>query len=228
MADDPASTPRDAPTVIGRPDLRHRQTPMIRTGYLRWEIDAADERSPADRHGPRGHLPRPAVVPAASGSSRRRREEAAERFVRGEATYASSCRPAERRGRRRGRGDDPRRRPARLPLHRERPRRNLRYWMAKLQREVRPSPTRSSASPPPSPSWSSPARPCGPATPSSSSARPSASSRAGAPPARPARTSRWASTPRPSTGRPRAGRRRARSATWSSRRSSTSSAASTA
>jgi hypothetical protein len=79
---------------------------MIRTGYLRWEIEAADGRSKADR------LAHEVVLKARPSYRKVRikggdREEAAERFVRGEATYASSDRE-----------------------------RNLGFWMAKLQREV--------------------------------------------------------------------------------------------
>ncbi|WP_152053552.1 hypothetical protein [Tautonia marina] len=70
---------------------------MIRTGYLRWEIEAADERSQADR------LAREVVLKARPSYRTVRikggnQEEAAERFVRGEASYAAVLHAVEKEG----------------------------------------------------------------------------------------------------------------------------------
>lgn len=107
---------------------------MIRTGYLRWEIEATDGRCAADAEARE-------VVFRARPSYRVVRvrnagqDQAAERFVRGAETYASVLR-------RRQRVDmfiD-----VRIPdvgpmIYRYSSRdrdQNLRYWLAKLQREV--------------------------------------------------------------------------------------------
>ncbi|RUL86952.1 hypothetical protein [Tautonia sociabilis] len=107
---------------------------MIRTGYLRWEIEAADGRSQADRMAHE-------VVLKARPTYRTVRiqgalqEEAAERFVRGEASYAAILQAQQRSG-------------AELEItvpdvgphvfrySRSDRERNLGFWMVKLQREV--------------------------------------------------------------------------------------------
>ncbi|QDV33941.1 hypothetical protein [Tautonia plasticadhaerens] len=107
---------------------------MIRTGYLRWEIEAADGRSEADR---RAHE----VVLRARPTYRTVRiqgamqEEAAERFVRGEAAYAAVLQAVERPG-----AEVEVRVPDVGPhvfrytsSDREK---NLGFWVAKLHREV--------------------------------------------------------------------------------------------
>ncbi len=70
---------------------------MIRTGYLRWEIDVSDDRSPVD---PRARevtfLARPGyrtVRVKCAGQA-----DAAEGFVRGEATYDAVLRNLKREG----------------------------------------------------------------------------------------------------------------------------------
>ena len=107
---------------------------MIRTGYLRWEIEAADERSKADRYA------REVVLKARPSYRTVRvkgvdREDAAERFVRGEASYAAVLQAVEKPG-----AEVEVRVPDVGPhvfryssSDREK---NLAYWMVKLQREV--------------------------------------------------------------------------------------------
>jgi hypothetical protein len=107
---------------------------MIRTGYLRWEIEVNDLHSRDDRQSREVvFLARPSF--RFVRVKRTRHADAAERFVRGDATYDSVLRTLERDG---GETDvriaDVGPRPfrysesdrARLP----------RYWMEKLQREV--------------------------------------------------------------------------------------------
>src|SRR4051812_15986326 len=70
---------------------------MIRTGYLRWEIEVRDERSREDRQAREViFLARPSfrVVRVKSTGH----IEAAERFVRGEAAYDSVLRTLHRDG----------------------------------------------------------------------------------------------------------------------------------
>ncbi|HKI19225.1 MAG TPA: hypothetical protein VKA15_15170, partial [Isosphaeraceae bacterium] len=107
---------------------------MIRTGYLRWEIDVQDVRCADDSLAREVvFLARPSyriVRIRSSGHA-----EAAERFVRGEATYDSVLRGLDR-----GKDEvelvipDVGPRPFRYS---ESDRAKLpRYWMEKLQREV--------------------------------------------------------------------------------------------
>jgi hypothetical protein len=107
---------------------------MIRTGYLRWELDVQDVRSRDDRQAREVvFLARPSyrIVRV----KRTGHADAAERFVRGEATYDSVLRTLERDG---GEMD------VRIPdvgprtfRYSESDRARLpRYWMEKLQREV--------------------------------------------------------------------------------------------
>jgi hypothetical protein len=107
---------------------------MIRTGYIRWEIEVQDRRSPDDPAAREVvFLARPSyrVVRVKSQAH----AEAAERFARGEATYDSVLRAQNRKsdevdltipdvGPRKFRYAESDR--AQLP----------RYWMEKLQREV--------------------------------------------------------------------------------------------
>jgi hypothetical protein len=107
---------------------------MIRTGYLRWEIEVEDIRSPDDR------LAREVIFRArpsyrivrvkSSGHS-----DAAERFARGEATYDSVLRTLHRGG-----GETEVRVPDVGPRpfrYSESDRSKMpRYWMEKLQREA--------------------------------------------------------------------------------------------
>jgi hypothetical protein len=107
---------------------------MIRTGYLRWEIEVEDVQSREDR------LAREVVFRArpsyrivrvkSSGHM-----EAAERFARGEATYDSVLRTLDRNG-----GETDVRVPdigPRMFRYSESDRARLpRYWMEKLQREA--------------------------------------------------------------------------------------------
>jgi hypothetical protein len=107
---------------------------MIRTGYLRWEIEVQDVRSRDDRLAREViFLARPTyriVRVKSTGHG-----EAAERFVRGEATYDSVLRALNRQG---GETD------VRVPDVGPRPFRYAesdrarlpRYWMEKLQREA--------------------------------------------------------------------------------------------
>src|SRR5947208_4297590 len=70
---------------------------MIRTGYLRWEIEVQDVRSPDDRQAREAiFLARPSyrIVRVKSTGH----IDAAERFVRGEATYDSLLRTLQRHG----------------------------------------------------------------------------------------------------------------------------------
>jgi hypothetical protein len=107
---------------------------MIRTGYLRWEIEATDGRSAVDSEAREvAFLARPSyrVVRVKNPGQ----DSAAEQFVRGAASYDDVLR-------RREKPDtfldltipDVGPFPFRYSLHdREQ---NLRYWLAKLQREV--------------------------------------------------------------------------------------------
>jgi hypothetical protein len=107
---------------------------MIRTGYLRWEIDVQDVRSQDDAQSREViFLARPSfrVVRV----KRTSHADAAERFVRGEGTYDSVLRTLDRDG---GETD------VRVPNVGPRPFRYTesdraklpRYWMEKLQREA--------------------------------------------------------------------------------------------
>jgi len=107
---------------------------MIRTGYLRWEIEVQDVRSRDDPHSREViFLARPSFRTVRV--KRARHADAAERFVRGEATYDSVLRTLDRDG---GETD------VRIPNVGPRPFRYSesdrarlpRYWMEKLQREV--------------------------------------------------------------------------------------------
>jgi hypothetical protein len=107
---------------------------MIRTGYLRWEIEVQDVRSHDDR------LAREVIFLARPSYRILRVKstgqiDAAERFVRGEATYDSVLRTLQRDG-----GETDVRVPdvgPRAFRYAESDRtRMLRYWMEKLQREA--------------------------------------------------------------------------------------------
>ena len=136
---------------------------MIRTGYLRWEIDVQDVRSRDDERSREViFLARPSFRTVRVKQTRH--ADAAERFVRGEATYDSVLRTLERDG---GEVD------VRIPDVGPRP---FRYsesdrggcratgWKSC---SARPAPSRPKwcARPPRFPNWSSRARRCGPATP---------------------------------------------------------------
>ena len=107
---------------------------MIRTGYLRWEIEVEDVRSQADSHaGEVIFLARPThrIVRV----KRTGHVDAAEQFVRGDASYDSVLRMLDRSGGEvervsptsgRDRFATPRADRAKMP----------RYWMEKLQREA--------------------------------------------------------------------------------------------
>jgi len=107
---------------------------MIRTGYLRWEIEASDARSSSDRAAREVVLrARPSYrVVRVQGAAH---EEAAERFLRGEQAYDAVLRALERDG---GAID------VTIPdvgphvfRYSEADRlRTPRFWMEKLQREV--------------------------------------------------------------------------------------------
>jgi len=107
---------------------------MIRTGYLRWEIEVRDERSRDDRQAREViFLARPSyrVVRVKSTGH----IDAAERFVRGEAAYDAVLRTLHRDG-----GATDVRIPDVGPLafrYAESDRTKMpRYWMQKLQREA--------------------------------------------------------------------------------------------
>jgi hypothetical protein len=107
---------------------------MIRTGYLRWEIEVRDERSRDDRQAREViFFARPSyrVVRVKSAGH----IEAAERFVRGEAAYDSVLRTLHRDG-----GETDVRIPDVGPCpfrYAESDRSKMpRYWMEKLQREA--------------------------------------------------------------------------------------------
>jgi hypothetical protein len=107
---------------------------MIRTGYLRWEIEVRDVRSRDDRQAREViFLARPSyrIVRVKSTGHL----DAAERFVRGEATYDSVLRTLHRHG-----GETEVRVPDVGPRpfrYAESDRARLpRYWMEKLQREA--------------------------------------------------------------------------------------------
>ncbi|MFO0908622.1 MAG: hypothetical protein U0794_09710 [Isosphaeraceae bacterium] len=107
---------------------------MIRTGYLRWEIEVVDVRSQADRSAREViFLARPSfrIVRVKGGGQ----SQAAERFVRGEDTYDTVLRALKRGG---GEVD------VTIPNVGPRPFRysesdrakTPRFWMEKLQREA--------------------------------------------------------------------------------------------
>jgi hypothetical protein len=107
---------------------------MIRTGYLRWEIEVQDVRSQDDPQSREViFLARPSY--RVIRVKRNSHADAAERFVRGEGTYDSVLRTLDRDG---GETD------VRVPDIGPRPFRYTesdraglpRYWMEKLQREV--------------------------------------------------------------------------------------------
>ena len=107
---------------------------MIRTGYLRWEIEVSDVRSADDAQSREViFLARPSF--RVVRIKRTCHADAAERFVRGEGTYDSVLRTLDRDG---GETD------VRVPNVGPRPFRYSesdraklpRYWMEKLQREV--------------------------------------------------------------------------------------------
>jgi hypothetical protein len=107
---------------------------MIRTGYLRWEIEVQDSRSAGDGHSREViFLARPSFRTVRIKHTRH--ADAAERFVRGEAAYDSVLRTLERnRGELDVRVPDVGPRPFRYS---EDDRSHLpRYWMEKLQREA--------------------------------------------------------------------------------------------
>ncbi len=70
---------------------------MIRTGYLRWEIDVADEPLIRGSSGPRSDLPGKAELPRDSGQSSGHLD-AAEQFTQGETTYDTVLRAMRRDG----------------------------------------------------------------------------------------------------------------------------------
>jgi hypothetical protein len=107
---------------------------MIRTGYLRWELEVEDVRSEADA------LAREVVFLARPTHSRVRvksvgHTEAAERFTRGDASYDTVLRSLERAG-----GEVelviPDVGPCRFRYTEADRAKMLRYWMEKLQREA--------------------------------------------------------------------------------------------
>ena len=107
---------------------------MIRTGYLRWEIEADDVRSQVDAQAREViFLARPThrVVRVKATAH----AEAAERFARGEATYDAVLRTLTREG-----GEVeltiPDVGPHRFRYSEADRARMLRYWMEKLQREA--------------------------------------------------------------------------------------------
>lgn len=107
---------------------------MIRTGYLRWEIEATDGRSASDRAAREVVLqarPTHRVVRVKGGAH----EDAAEKFLRGERTYDAVLRALERGG-----GITEVTIPDVGPhvfRYSEADRlRTPRFWMEKLQREV--------------------------------------------------------------------------------------------
>ena len=107
---------------------------MIRTGYLRWEIDVADERCAADPYSREVvFLARPThrvVRVRTTGHA-----AAAARFVRGEASYNSVLKTLDDR---RGEVDltIPDVGPRRFRYSESDRMKMLRYWMEKLQREA--------------------------------------------------------------------------------------------
>ena len=107
---------------------------MIRTGYLRWEIEVADERSKADAHAREVVLrARPTYrTVRVSGIGR---EETAERFVRGEVAYAAVLQAVQRPGSE-IEVTVPDVGPHVFRYSRSDRDQNLGYWMVKLQREV--------------------------------------------------------------------------------------------
>jgi hypothetical protein len=107
---------------------------MIRTGYLRWEIDVEDTRSRDDERSREvTFLARPSFRTIRIKQTRHL--DAAERFVRGEAAYDSVIRTLERDG---GEVDVRIRDVGPCPFkYSESDRGRLpRYWMEKLQREA--------------------------------------------------------------------------------------------
>ncbi len=107
---------------------------MIRTGYLRWEIDAEDARSAADPMAREVRLlarPSYRVVRVKNQGH----EAAAEQFLRGEVAYDSVLRTLERSG---SEVDVqiPDIGPHIFRYSESDRQRQPRYWMAKLQREV--------------------------------------------------------------------------------------------
>lgn len=107
---------------------------MIRTGYLRWEIDVADARSSVDSHAREVTFqarPTYRVIRVKADHS----AQAAERFVRGESSYGDVLRAVERPT-----GEIDVTIPDVGPFHfryAESDRQRLpRFWMEKLQREV--------------------------------------------------------------------------------------------
>jgi hypothetical protein len=107
---------------------------MIRTGYLRWEIDVQDAKSRDDSHSREViFLARPTY--RVLRVKRANHAEAAERFARGDANYDCVLRTLDKQG---GETD------VRVPDVGPRPFRYSesdraklpRYWMEKLQREV--------------------------------------------------------------------------------------------
>ena len=107
---------------------------MIRTGYLRWEIDVGDERSPTDLHSREVvFLARPThrIVRIKNAAQ----QDVAERFVRGETGYADVVRTRDRAG------TDVDLRvcdvgPYRFRYSEADRAQTPRFWLTKLQREV--------------------------------------------------------------------------------------------
>ncbi|QEH37307.1 hypothetical protein OJF2_58970 [Aquisphaera giovannonii] len=107
---------------------------MIRTGYLRWEIEVEDVRSPADALAREVvFLARPShrVVRVKSN----RHAEAAEQFTRGEASYDAVLRTLEQ-GASQVELTIPDVGPARFRYSEADRAKMLRYWLDKLQREA--------------------------------------------------------------------------------------------
>jgi len=107
---------------------------MIRTGYLRWEIDVADDRSDVDpRAREVSFLARPSYRTVRVKNQGHR--DAAERFVQGEDTYDVVLRNLRREG---AETDVtiPDVGPRRFRYSEDDRTRTPRFWMSKLQREA--------------------------------------------------------------------------------------------
>ena len=107
---------------------------MIRTGYLRWEIDVTDERSATDQLAREiTFLARPSYRTVRIKNPGHR--DVADRFVRGEDTYDTVLRNLTREG---AEADVtvPDVGPARFRYSEEDRAKTPRFWMSKLQREA--------------------------------------------------------------------------------------------
>ena len=108
---------------------------MIRTGYLRWEIEVQDVRSRDDPPVARGDFPGPAELPDRSGQDARAMPTRRSGSSAARRPMTRSCEPSTATAARptcgfptsgRGRSATPRATGRRMP----------RYWMEKLQREA--------------------------------------------------------------------------------------------